>query len=100
MNQVERIKKMEGLLDEAKSVFQDLEKSLERYESIRKDLRTLDRYFSSEQWMKDYTADEEGRLPKDLKRGILSEDALYDLFEQEREIALSCLNVAGTFLQG
>ena len=86
MNQVERIKKMEGILDEAKSVFQDLEKSLERYESIRKDLRTLDRYFSSEQWMKDYTADEEGRLPKDLKRGVLSEDGIYNLLERIREI--------------
>ena len=100
MNQIERITKMEAILDNAKSVFQDLENSLARYEEIRKDLRTLDRYYSSEQWMKDYTADEEGRLPKDLKRGILAEDALFDLFEQEREIALACLEVTQSFIVG
>ena len=100
MNQIERITKMEAILDNAKSVFQDLENCLARYEEIRKDLRTLDRYYSSEQWMKDYTADEEGRLPKDLKRGILAEDALFDLFEQEREIALACLEVTQSFIVG
>ena len=29
--------------------------------------------------MEDYEADEAGELPEDLKRGILSEDGLYNL---------------------
>ena len=29
--------------------------------------------------MRDYEADEAGKLPADLKRGVLSEDAVYDL---------------------
>ena len=100
MNQIERITKMEKIMDEAKGLMKELQENLERYETIQKDLRTLDRYFSGEQWMRDYTADEEGRLPSDLKRGVLSEDALYDLFEEEREVALSCLVVAHRFIAG
>ena len=30
----------------------------------------------------DFEADEEGLIPKDLKRGVLSEDALYDLLSE------------------
>ena len=33
-------------------------------------------YFS---YHEDYEADERGELPPDLKRGVLSQDALYDL---------------------
>ena len=45
---------------------------------------------------KDYEADEEGKLPADLKRGILSEDALFDLLEDNR---LAASDVLYTFAQ-
>ena len=41
--------------------------------------RALSNYCNSGRWLRDYTADEEGRLPKWLKRGVLSQDGLYDL---------------------
>ena len=44
-------------------------------------LRLLDDYYSSGEWREDYEADERGELPPDLKRGVLSQDALYDLLE-------------------
>jgi len=39
----------------------------------------LEAYYNSPQWRKDFEADEAGKLPKDLKRGVLSEDGIYDL---------------------
>ena len=39
-------------------------------------------YYSSDAWKRDYAADEAGLLPKDLKRGVLSEDGLYNLLEE------------------
>ena len=36
--------------------------------------------------MDDFEADEEGRIPADLKRGVLSEDAVYDLMTEHREL--------------
>ena len=44
-------------------------------------LRILEAYYTSGAWREDYEADERGELPSDLKRGILSQDALYDLLE-------------------
>ncbi|MBR6376765.1 MAG: DUF4298 domain-containing protein [Oscillospiraceae bacterium] len=45
-------------------------------------LAQLEAYYSSGQWLEDYEADERGELPPDLKRGVLSQDALYDLLEE------------------
>ena len=33
--------------------------------------------------MKDYEDDEAGKLPSDLKRGVLSEDLVYDLIRED-----------------
>ena len=33
----------------------------------------------SGKWQEDYEADEAGKVPADLKRGVLSEDGLYNL---------------------
>jgi len=45
-------------------------------------LRILDDYYTSGQWREDYEADEKGLWPEDLKRGVLSQDALYDLLSE------------------
>ena len=39
----------------------------------------LSDYYDSGQWLYDYTLDEMGLLPKDLKKGVLSQDGLYNL---------------------
>ncbi len=36
--------------------------------------------------MKDFEADEAGKLPEGLKRGVLSEDAVYDLIIEHHEL--------------
>lgn len=42
-------------------------------------LQELTEYYENGQWMSDYEADEAGLLPSDLKRGVLSEDGVYNL---------------------
>ena len=44
-------------------------------------LRLLEAYYTSGEWREDYEADERGELPPDMKRGVLSQDALYDLLD-------------------
>lgn len=39
-------------------------------------------YYENGQWLADYTLDELGMLPPDLKRGVLSQDGLYDLLRR------------------
>ena len=55
--------------------------SLRREDAIRL-LGKLSAYYSSDAWKRDYAADEAGLLPKDLKRGVLSEDGIYNLLEE------------------
>jgi len=42
-------------------------------------LAELTAYYEGPLWRKDYEADEAGLLPKNMKRGVLSQDGVYDL---------------------
>ncbi len=84
--QVERIKKMESYLDETGEALSELAEALDRYEKIQSKYYKLEEYYSSQKWMDDFEADEAGKLPEDLKRGVLSEDAVYDLITDHREL--------------
>ena len=69
----ERVSFYEGLFDEVSAA------EGAGAGDIAQKRRMLEDYYSSGQWFKDYEADEQGLLPDGLKRGILSQDALYDL---------------------
>ena len=43
-------------------------------------------YYTSDQWKEDFAADETGRYPKNLKRGVLSEDGIYNVLERNKEL--------------
>jgi Peroxiredoxin len=45
------------------------------------DVAVLKEYMDSGQWRLDYEADEAGEIPASVKRGVLSEDGLYNLLE-------------------
>ena len=78
MTRIERITKMEALFDKSGEVIKRLETALEEFAKIENDIAKLEAYYDKD-WRKDFEADEAGKLPKDLKRGVLSEDGIYDL---------------------
>lgn len=49
-------------------------------------LSTLEVYYTSPAWRTDFEADEAGLLPPDLKRGVLSEDGIYNLLEEYKRV--------------
>jgi hypothetical protein len=53
--------------------------------AIKKDIAELSKYYSSELWKMDYATDEAGNLPPDLKRGVLSEDGIWNLLADYHE---------------
>ena len=79
MEQIERITQMEACLDASEQAIRELSEALSAFEEVQTKYRQLSDYYGSDQWMQDYEDDEAGKLPKDLKRGVLSEDAVYDL---------------------
>ncbi len=84
---IKRISQMELDFDTlCKAVECDAE-SIEYDTTLQTILRSLTAYYESGQWLADYEADERGELPSELKRGVLSQDALYNLLceiEQSR----------------
>ena len=81
MTQIERITHMEALLDKGTETVKRLEKALDDFAALQPAIAELEAYYTSAQWRKDFEADEAGLLPKDLKRGVLSEDGVYNLLE-------------------
>jgi hypothetical protein len=81
MKHIERITHMEALFDKSQEVVSRLNQALEDFAALQTDLDELEAYYTSPQWRKDFEADEAGKLPKSLKRGVLSEDGLWNLLK-------------------
>ena len=77
LDRIERVEKYERLFDEALT------------SPNSENLSLLNSYYTSGLWRDDYEADERGELPPDLKRGVLSQDGLYDLLERMKDDAQS-----------
>lgn len=76
---LQRIVAMEAAFDRTAAAVKNLMESLDAYETVRVDIDRLTDYLDSGAWREDFEADEAGFVPGDLKRGVLSEDALYNL---------------------
>ena len=79
MNTILRVERMECCFD---ALWEAAEKDpalVKNDPALSALLRGLVWYYDGGQWLKDYETDEKGLLPVDLKRGVLSEDGVYDL---------------------
>lgn len=82
--------RFEKILPSTPESVQEQIKRIAHYEKIMQEtengspelLKALSDYYSSSAWKRDYAADEAGLLPKDMKRGVLSEDGIYNLLEE------------------
>ena len=74
MTQEERIAYYESIMDSA-------EQKIAGGQDASAELRELEAYYTSPLWKEDYAADEAGLLPKDMKRGVLSQDGIDHLLE-------------------
>ena len=84
--QLNRIKLMESYLDEATLTVKELSRALEKYENIAKKYYKLEGYYGSSDWRDDFEADEAGLIPVEIKRGVLSEDAVYNLIVEHKDL--------------
>lgn len=79
MDQYEHITRMEEIKNTQERLVEELEEFLGRIEARQEDYQTLIAYYYSEQRRQDLRDDERGLIPQALRRGVLSEDELYEL---------------------
>ena len=84
--QIARIEQMEKYLDDAKEAVKNVSSALEDFMEAQKKIIALEHYYEGGCWKKDFEDDEAGLLPSYLKRGVLTEDAIYDLLTDNDEL--------------
>lgn len=96
MEQIERIKTMEEHLNKATVAVKALNDALDLYTEAQESLEIIDDYLVSDEWEKDFADSEAGRLPSDLKCGVLSEDGIWDVLDTSRELNCQMLEIVAT----
>lgn len=99
METIERIQHFERLLDAVTPALEDLEMALDRFDGIQEAVQELSAYYGSEEWHEDLAEDEAGNLPQDLKRGVLSEDGIYDVLSGHYALTVRLLDTVSSILK-
>ena len=73
-------------MERASAAVTELSAALRNYAAVQDDLAALNAYYGSDEWKNDFADDEAGLLPATLKRGVLSEDGLWNLLADNREL--------------
>ena len=81
---IERVRRMELYFD---TISRAVREEIPIYSDppLKAVFDTLIEYYDSGQWLSDYQADERGELPHYLRRGVLSEDGVYNLLSEIQE---------------
>ena len=83
--QIKRIQQMERRFDTALAAVKRLTAALDKWEAAQEAISALGEYYESDLWKQDFADDEAGLLPGWLRRGVLSEDGIYNVLEEYGE---------------
>jgi hypothetical protein len=83
---LKRVREMEARYDELARILDELDEAVAAFERFGPELQALRDYMDSGQWKADFEADEAGLIPPGVKRGVLSEDGLYDLLLEAEKV--------------
>ena len=86
MKQIERIRHMEQLLNRVSAAVTELSDTPGPTDEIQEAADELKEYYGSDEWKQDFADDEAGLLPHDLKRGVLSEDGIWNALDEWDEL--------------
>ena len=78
---VERVTQMESCYD---TLLNAAEQGTEAFceETVQAQLQRLLAYYEGGQWLEDYLLDEQGYFPAGMKRGVLSQDGVFNLLAE------------------
>lgn len=93
---IERIIKNEERLDSILKSIKDLEEALSRFKANKKNIGLINKYYGSKNWFRDKDNFEQNKIPK-IKAGVLSEDAVWDMNEDIKDIVLEMKKIISSY---
>ena len=91
-----RIEDNEKRLDLLNNTVLSLDKHLDDFEDIIHEYYALNEYYGSDDWHKDKEDFESGKI-KNVKAGVLSEDAVWDLDERVKDLLTRMEGIVNLF---
>ena len=83
---IDRVTVMENYMNSVQETFLRLSAALSSFRTVQDTVLYLGQYYESKDWKEDFEADEAGLFLDDLPRGVLSEDGIYNLLEQNDDL--------------
>lgn len=96
--QRKNIEQQEATLDKGVELVRSLEALIVEWQRFHPEFNELMAYYGSAQWHEDVKASNEGAL-EGVKCGVLSEDAVHDLYGEQRALNLKMMRVALDYLE-
>lgn len=100
MRKSDHIEKHETTLDQHTEKLKEFNHLIEWFNQNRDSYDELIEYYDSDLWMEDYEADNNGEFSSDLKRGVLSEDAIFNLIGDYYHSYVNALELITKHLKG
>lgn len=96
---LENINNMEYIFNELNLSLKDMEKSFKNWKRLLPKFKKLMDYYGSEQWKKDYYDVNNGILKPEWFHWILSEDTIYDFYQEQREFCVEIIKFTDKILK-
>ncbi|MGI5949155.1 DUF4298 domain-containing protein [Peptoniphilus sp.] len=91
---IDRVRKMEEILDDYSKTLSEFNESFKHLIEAQDRYEKLKDYYGSDDYFDDLESWDRGEFPKDLRCGVLSEDAVFNLMGDNFSTAIKMLEVA------
>ena len=95
----DHIVELTKIYEDHKELTDKLADALKDFRYHQKELEKLEKYYYSEDFMRDYDASNKGEISSEINQGILTEDAIYDLLGDNYYMAREMLDLANYIIQ-
>lgn len=97
--QLNRIQAMERAMTQYSQALQQAQQAMADLQRAQRDYLQLRDYYGDPIYMEDLNYSNSSDFPADQPAGVLSEDGLYNLFDDHRQLALDLLDTASEMLR-
>ena len=98
-SRLQNISDMETIFNELDSSLKDMKRSVSKWWKLLPKFKKLMKYYESEQWKKDYDDVNNWKLKPKWPHWILSEDTIYDFYQEYREFTTEIIKIANKALK-